>query len=164
MFSLLRPPPSVSLTTTYMPAPLACSSRTSARDLEWNKRGKTCEPSSPFSLNVWKLKVEAVASIKFRKLIASPVSTFAGIAIEGWGTMLSVGRLERRIRRVTQHVAAVRQLQSTLNALKVLVGNFPATAYKDTEILLGTPSADGLGVALDPPGGGHASRYCGSSE
>jgi hypothetical protein len=57
-------------------------------------------------------------------------------------------------------VAAVRQLQSTLNALKVLVGNFPATAYKDTEILLGTPSTDGLGVALDPPGsGGHASGF-----
>jgi hypothetical protein len=54
----------------------------------------------------------------------------------------------------------LRELESLLDALKVLVGNFPATAHKDTEILLGTPSTDGLGVALDPPGGGgHASRF-----
>jgi len=51
----------------------------------------------------------------------------------------------------SQHLSTVGELKSALNALKVFVGDFPATAHKHTEILLGTPSADGLRVALDAP-------------
>jgi hypothetical protein len=59
-----------------------------------------------------------------------------------------------------QHFAASRALEGALYALKVLVGNFPATAYEDAEIFLGTPSTDGLGMAFDAlRRGGHASRF-----
>jgi hypothetical protein len=50
-----------------------------------------------------------------------------------------------------QHPTTVRQLKSALNALKVVVWDFPATTDKDTEILLGTPSPDGSWMALDAP-------------
>jgi hypothetical protein len=65
--------------------------------------------------------------------------------------------------RKAQHLSASCELQSSLNALNILVRNFPSTADANAEIPFDAPSAHGFGVTVHTPGGGDDTGSSGSS-
>jgi hypothetical protein len=53
---------------------------------------------------------------------------------------------------MAQNAIAISVLQSALNTLNVLVGNFPVTSHEDAKILFGAPPTHSFRVAAHTPG------------